>query len=858
MARWDPVRHGATLGSTPEGGTPPHYVHPDDLLAGDRVGSFKILERIGQGGMGNVYLADQTEPIRRRVAVKVMRPGIDTENTLARFETERQALALMNHPNIAKVFDAGVTAKGRPYFVMEHVPGRSITQHCDEHRLTTADRLELFSHVCDGVHHAHQKGVIHRDLKPSNILVTGTNGEGMPKIIDFGVAKATGQWLADHAAYTEVGRLVGTPEYMSPEQADPMSRDLDTRSDVYTLGIVLYEMLVGALPFDLRTQTDGDVRELPRRLLEEDPPKPSTRISSLGEDSNPIARCRRTTSPKLSRTLRGDLDWITMKALEREKSRRYQAASELAADIRRYLRREPVLAGPPTVRYRLAKFVRRHRVGAAFTTAIIGLVLAGIVGLSSLYLKAVEEREGKERQASKAESLRRLLEDMLTPKDPSSRQGYRDIRLADILEKTSADLHQDPPEDLEVRAEFHRILGRTYRFLGQYPQAERHIAAAYEIYENNFGFDSVDSLQVKLDWAIILDRIGNPEQAGRLFRQVYEKRREILDPSDPLVFDGARAVAINLRLQRRMEECRDFSELVVEQCARRLGADHVMTGHLMFTLGLALEELGELDESMEVMREVLRIYRLHLKDDAAQHVRARHGLAELHLRRGEVMECRNLMSEVLAIQERRFGKEHPITLAARTLVARAQLAQGERESAAASLADVLEAYTERGEQKGRLALLARHHLARAQLAVGDPDAAEATLRDGIQLAGSTGPEYPSILLASDLAVLLAEKGDEREAHSLLTRTWKRAAASPHLTVGEATAVAGTLAACKVRLGTHVERGVLEAALAAIDSKRAGELGEPALVLDGLIRLSESEGDEETADRYRARLSQIEQ
>jgi non-specific serine/threonine protein kinase/serine/threonine-protein kinase len=298
--------------------------------------------------MGEVWLAEQTEPVTRRVALKVIKQGMDTKQVVARFEAERQALAMMDHPAVAKVFDAGATPEGRPYFAMEYVKGVPITTHCDRHRLSNAERLKLFMQVCEGVQHAHQKAIIHRDLKPSNVLVSIQDGKAVPKIIDFGVAKATAQRLTEKTVFTQLGVLIGTPEYMSPEQAEMTEQDVDTRTDVYSLGVMLYELLVGALPFDPKELRSGGYDGIRRKIREEDPPRPSTRLSTLGDRSAESAKCRQVDLPSLQRQLRGDLDWITMKALEKDRTRRYGSPMELAADVERHLEHRPVLASPPS------------------------------------------------------------------------------------------------------------------------------------------------------------------------------------------------------------------------------------------------------------------------------------------------------------------------------------------------------------------------------------------------------------------------------------------------------------------------------------------------------------------------------
>ena len=354
----------------------------------DRIGRYKILQKLGEGGCGVVYMAEQAEPVRRRVALKVIKLGMDTKQVIARFEAERQALALMDHPNIAKVLDAGATEKGRPYFVMELVKGIRITDYCDQNHLSAGERLGLFVQVCHAIQHAHQKGIIHRDVKPSNILVTLHDGVPVPKVIDFGIAKATDQALTEKTVFTAFGHFMGTPAYMSPEQAELSGLDIDTRSDIYALGVLLYELLTGKTPFDAKELLQAGLDEMRRRIREEEPMRPSTRLSTMANaDLTQIAQRRHSEPSKLTRFVRGDLDWIVMKCLEKDRTRRYETANGLAMDIRRHLHNEPVVARPPSATYRLRKLVRRNRMAVAAAGAIAVSLLVGL-GLSTwLWLK---------------------------------------------------------------------------------------------------------------------------------------------------------------------------------------------------------------------------------------------------------------------------------------------------------------------------------------------------------------------------------------------------------------------------------------------------------------------------------------
>jgi serine/threonine protein kinase/Flp pilus assembly protein TadD len=473
---------------------------------GTPIGPYKLLEPIGEGGFGVVFMAEQSEPIRRRVALKVLKPGMDTRQVVARFEAERQALALMDHPHIARVFDGGETPTGRPYFVMELVKGVPITDFCDQGRLTPRERLGLFVHVCQAVQHAHQKGIIHRDLKPSNVLVTLQDGTPLVKVIDFGIAKALGQQLTDKTLFTGFAQMIGTPLYMSPEQAALSNSDVDTRSDIYSLGVLLYELLTGTTPFDKQRFQEAGYDEMRRIIREEEPPRPSTRISTLGQAATTVSAQRKSEPRRLSQLCRGELDWIVMKALEKARDRRYETASAFAADVQRFLNDEPVLACPPSAGYRLHKFVRRHKTGVWFAVVMLALtaVLSG-VGAALIYgeyrnkVEALGRAEREETNAlleaaAAKENLNlaydvmdkvylRLLE-VRVPRDPAQKQSYLKLLEEGLrFYESFAERNRDRPAAKGKTAVAYNRAGHLHSTLGRRAQARDTYAAAVRLQE---------------------------------------------------------------------------------------------------------------------------------------------------------------------------------------------------------------------------------------------------------------------------------------------------------------------------------------------------------------------------------------
>ena len=669
-----------------------------------RIAHYRIVRELGEGGFGIVYEAAEDGPIRRSVALKVLKPGMDSRAIVARFGAERQALALMDHPGIARVFEAGAEENDRPYFAMELVRGPTITEYCDAHRLTVETRLNLFASVCDATHHAHTKGVVHRDIKPGNILVEEHEGSPRPKVIDFGIAKAIDSPLTDQTLITTEGMVFGTPEYMAPEQAAQRSADVDTRTDIYSLGVVLYQLLTSSLPFDRQTLLAEGLDSLRAVLGGIEPPRPSARLESmLGSENQRAAQdaaaARRTDARSLVRRLRGDLDWVTMRCLEKDPSRRYASAAALADDVRRHLAHDVVLAGPPSVRYRVSKTLRRHRGAFLAGGAFAALLIAATATAATLALGQWRARRLAEHETMIASALDRILtEDVIGAADPTTSSRY-DMTLREALEEVGAMLPERFAEDPLARARVQVTIGRSLRGLGANPEAERQFGLAYQSRLSLLGPGAEGTLEAAVELSGAMLAQGRVGDALPLLETTLADAEAALGPAAEITLDAANNLASTLQRAGRFAEAAAlFEEVIrrrtaaghrrsidmapvlnnyasvlgrlgrhaeaepvaresVEIRARVYGPDDPRTITGVNTLAVILQKLGRLDEAAELQTRVLEVRRARLPAGSPAIGTALNNLAQLRREQDRPAEAIPLLEEALTIERQDPGRD---------------------------------------------------------------------------------------------------------------------------------------------------------------------------------------------------------
>ncbi|MBI1849905.1 MAG: serine/threonine protein kinase [Planctomycetes bacterium] len=636
------------------GATPLHET------AGQMIGRYKLLEKIGEGGFGSVWLAEQREPVRRRVALKIIKLGMDTKQVIARFEAERQALAMMDHPHIAKVFDAGATETGRPFFVMELVKGVPILQYCDRERLDTTARLELFRSVCHAIQHAHQKGIIHRDIKPSNVLVTLHDGVAIPKVIDFGIAKATHSELTQKTLFTEHRQMIGTPAYMSPEQAEMSGQDIDTRSDIYSLGVLLYELLTGTTPFDVQALLESGFAEMMRVIREVEPHKPSTRISTLGDTATRTAEQRDVDVKKLRATLRGDLDWIVMKCLEKDRTRRYETANGLAADIQRHLNHEPVTASPPSAAYRLRKFVRRNRAQVIAGGVVAVALVLGVVGTTAGMIHALGEKQRADAEAAKATRAAESEAKAKVAAQENEQRAVAEAKRAEAAKEEEAKARNRAETITEFVTTALKASDAENRGGGQ----DMTILAAIDhaiadIDTGRFKDDPATEAELKSTIATILSNNGRLADAHSLAVQVLEIHRRIHPGDDPDVAASLNDVAkVDERLGRRAE-AEPLMVQSLEMYQRLYQGDNEHVAALLNNLAELRESLGRAAEAEPLMVQSLEMNQRLFKGDDPSVAKALDNLAKVRESTGRLDDAEKLYVRALEMRRRLYKGDHP-------------------------------------------------------------------------------------------------------------------------------------------------------------------------------------------------------
>jgi serine/threonine protein kinase/tetratricopeptide (TPR) repeat protein len=652
---------------SPPARTPPEIpedptlsIHTSEATLGTFIDAYKLIRQRGEGGMGIVYQAQQREPIRRDVALKVIKPGMDSKQVIARFEGERQALAMMDHGNIARVFDAGTTATGLPYFVMELVDGIPITRYCDSHRLTVKERIELFIPVCQAIQHAHQKGIIHRDIKPSNILVKQQENQAVPKVIDFGLAKALGGQLTDATMMTNLGTVVGTLQYMSPEQAEVGRHDIDTRSDVYSLGAVFYELLTGSTPMDSGHLTKATYVEFLEHIRNEEAKPPSVRLRRSG-DLKSTAALRQCDAAQLLKLLDHELDWIVMKALDKDRERRYETVNGLVRDLQRYLEGVPVEAAPPSKAYRARKFVRRHRLGFATALAFMAVLVAGVLVSTLLAVRA-------SRAEQEARAVNAFLQDDLLAQASASRQARPDtkpnphLEVRTALDRAAANIGGKFEKQPLVEASIRQTIGNTYTDLGLYANAQGQLERALELRNRLLGGKHPDTLVSMNRLARVYERQARYAQAEPLYETVLAAQRRVLGQDHPDTLLSINGLAAVYYGQGKLPQAEALFATLLDSRSRILGSENPETVLTMGNLAAVYHAQGKFAQAEPLYGKTLEIRRRISGEEHPETLKVMVNLAELFRDQRRYEPAEPLFTQALSIQSKVLGENHRDTI----------------------------------------------------------------------------------------------------------------------------------------------------------------------------------------------------
>lgn len=728
-----------------------NYVESDPFLAPtqaepvpSRVGPYTIRKPLGEGGMGTVYMAEQSEPIRREVALKVIKPGMGSKSVIARFESERRALAMLDHPYIAQVFDAGTTSQGLPYFAMELVEGTPITLYCDRNQLGVRERLDLFVQVCQAIQYAHQKGILHRDIKPSNILVRELEGKPIPKVIDFGLAKALDAGLNGETSMTELGTILGTFEYMSPEQADLGRQDIDTRSDVYSLGVLLYQLLTGKTPLDLSQHQDDGYITLLKRIKDDETKAPSTQIDQQSAATR-------------NRVLRGDLDAITLKALEKDRARRYPSPGEFAADIERYLRDEPVEARPASTFYRAGKYARRHWLAVSFA-AVVTLLLAGVAIAQSFELQRIK------RERDRADRVTAFITNMFKVSNPSESRG-NDIRAREILDKASTEIDAGLKQDPETQAQMMQVIGSVYLGIGLYPKADALLQRALDIQNKQLGVKSPEALKSAISLAETWNAESRYPEAEKLARATLQARQRDLGADNRDTLSAASLLANVLDNEGRYADAEKLSRQVVSAAAKVFGVNDTLTREATSKLAIDLAYQGKFAEAEKTFRELWETDQRVLGPDHPETLRNAGNLGSTLLQEGKNADAERQFRTTLALSQRVFGPDNPHTLTDAGNLALTLEKEGRHAEAEKLFRETLEVKRRVMGAEHRSTLVTAGNLSDVLIAEGKYGEAERLIQGTVDAERRTiGPAHSDFQASlGSLALVLAQENKYVEA-----------------------------------------------------------------------------------------------
>ncbi len=784
--------------------------------------SYRLLRELGEGGCGVAYLAEQLKPVRRHVAVKIIKPGMDTRAVIARFEAERQLLALMDHPHVAKVFDAGSTSTGRPYFVMELVRGIRITDYCNQTRCTIAERLALFIQVCQAIQHAHQKGIIHRDIKPSNVLVTMHDGVPLAKVIDFGIAKATQGRLVDQTLHTAFDQFVGTPEYVSPEQTEPSSAAVDTRSDIYSLGVLLYELLTGCTPFETDELLRGGIEHMRQHIRTQEPARPSRRLLAAGSESvRDMSACTGTTAAKMLAEVRGDLDWIVMRCLEKDPARRYQTVNDVISELQRYLHHEPVQARPPQLTYLVAKFARRNRAMCIAVLAAIVVVIAFVTNMSIQTRRIAAERDRAEQEGARAETVSDFMLQIFDASQPQTSLG-RTISAREVLDaagrRIRGDLHQQP----EVRARLLEGIGRAYRRLHLFdtavpyfedalrlreqlpdpdgtktstilldlamaarsqsdlPRADNLLAQALEIIRQHRSERSDIHAKLLLNLGRVQLAMGNPTQARDSLERSRELSRSLSGPLDLDVADAAKELASVFIWQENLPAAEQSAREALEIFTATLPPMHPDRVATEARLGDVLQQQGRIPEAVALLESSLAMQTQLFGANSRQVADVLDSMAAVKKAQRELPEAEDYARQALRAHLAATGSEHQVIGYHRTVLAGILVQRGKYEEAVQESRDALTILVKKLPPDHQYVASAEHMLGEALLETRELVDAESTLTTAIdRLKRNDVPAWRVARSESALGEVFYRLGRIADAELYLKRSYTILAADEH-------------------------------------------------------------------------------